>query len=32
MTAWVGRPATEIAAAVRSGTASAAQVVAGHYD
>jgi amidase len=32
MTGWTGRPATEIAAAVRAGEATAAQVVAGHLD
>jgi amidase len=32
MAGWVGRPATEIAAAVRSGEVTAAQVVAGHLD
>ncbi len=32
MTGWIGRPATEIAAAVRSGTVTAAEVVAGHLD
>jgi Asp-tRNA(Asn)/Glu-tRNA(Gln) amidotransferase A subunit family amidase len=32
MTGWVGRPATEIAAAVRSGEVTAAHVVAGHLD
>jgi Asp-tRNA(Asn)/Glu-tRNA(Gln) amidotransferase A subunit family amidase len=32
MTGWVGRPATETAAAVRSGTATAVQVVSAHLD
>jgi amidase len=32
MTGWAGRPATEIAAAVRTGETTAAQVVAGHLD
>jgi amidase len=32
MTGWVGRPATEIAAGVRSGEVTAAQVVAWHLD
>lgn len=32
MTGWAGRPATEIAAAVRAGETTAAQVVAGHLD
>jgi len=32
MTNWVGHTATEIAAAVRDGTATAAEVMAGHLD
>jgi Asp-tRNA(Asn)/Glu-tRNA(Gln) amidotransferase A subunit family amidase len=32
MTGWVDRPATEIAAAVRSGTVTAVQVVSAHLD
>jgi amidase len=32
MAEWVGRPAAEIAAAVRSGQVTAAEVVAGHLD
>jgi amidase len=32
VTAWVGRPSAEIAAAVRSGQVTAAQVVAAHLD
>jgi len=32
MTAWAGRPATEIAAAVRAGEATAGQVVTAHLD
>jgi amidase len=31
-TEWAGRPAAEIAAAVRSGQATAAEVIAGHLD
>ena len=32
MTGWVGCPATETAAAVRSGTVTAVQVVSAHLD
>jgi len=32
MAGWVGRPAGQIAAAVRSGEVTAAEVVAGHLD
>jgi len=32
MTEWIGRPAAEIAAAVRSGQATAAEVIAAHLD